>query len=122
MDRARPTAISPGRAFDENTAAGMCYTSGTTGNPKGVLYSHRSNVLHALMASAPDAMKGIRARDVVLPVVPMFHANCWALAFAAPIAGASLVMPGAKLDGASIYELLDRLQASPAPPRCRRSG
>ena len=68
------------KSFDENTAAGMCYTSGTTGNPKGVLYSHRSNVLHAFMASLPDA-KGIAARDVVLPVVPLFHANCWSLAF-----------------------------------------
>jgi fatty-acyl-CoA synthase len=95
------------KSFDENTAAGMCYTSGTTGNPKGVLYSHRSNVLHAFMASMPDA-KGISARDVVLPVVPLFHANCWSLAFSTPMTGASLVLPGAKLDGASIYELLDK--------------
>ena len=94
------------KSFDENTAAGMCYTSGTTGNPKGVLYSHRSNVLHAFMASLPDA-KGISARDVVLPVVPLFHANCWSLAFSTPLTGASLVLPGAKLDGPSIYELLD---------------
>ncbi len=94
------------KSFDENTAAGMCYTSGTTGNPKGVLYSHRSNVLHAFMASLPDA-KGIKATDVVLPVVPLFHANCWSLAFSTPLTGASLVLPGAKLDGASIYELLD---------------
>src|SRR3954470_24508333 len=64
------------RNFDEKTAAGMCYTSGTTGNPKGVLYSHRSNVLHSMIASAPDA-RGVASRDVVLPVVPMFHANCW---------------------------------------------
>ena len=64
------------KSFDENTAAGMCYTSGTTGNPKGVLYSHRSNVLHSMMATQPDAM-GVSSRDVVLPVVPMFHANCW---------------------------------------------
>ena len=95
------------KTFDENTAAGMCYTSGTTGHPKGVLYSHRSNVLHGLMANNCD-MKGYSSRDVVMPVVPMFHANCWAMAFAAPIAGASMVMPGAKLDGASIFELLDR--------------
>src|SRR5579871_5091451 len=93
------------KVFDENTAAGMCYTSGTTGNPKGVLYSHRSNVLHAFMASLPDA-KGIAARDVVLPVVPLFHANCWSLAFSTPLTGASLVMPGAKLDGPSIHEML----------------
>ena len=95
------------KSFDENTAAGMCYTSGTTGNPKGVLYSHRSNVLHGLMANNFD-MKGYSSRDVVMPVVPMFHANCWAMAFAAPIAGASIVMPGAKLDGESVFELLDR--------------
>jgi fatty-acyl-CoA synthase len=94
------------KSFDENTAAGMCYTSGTTGNPKGVLYSHRSNVLHAFMASLPDA-KGISARDVVMPVVPLFHANCWSLAFSTPLTGATMVLPGMKLDGASIYELLD---------------
>ena len=93
------------KEFDENTAAGMCYTSGTTGNPKGVLYSHRSNVLHAFIASLPDA-KGISTRDVVMPVVPMFHANCWSLAFSSPMNGATLVMPGAKMDGPSIYELL----------------
>jgi fatty-acyl-CoA synthase len=94
------------KSFDENTAAGMCYTSGTTGNPKGVLYSHRSNVLHSMMASAPDAM-GVSCRDAILPVVPMFHANCWGLALTSPMVGAELVMPGAKLDGASIYELLN---------------
>ncbi|MGB8137524.1 MAG: 3-(methylthio)propionyl-CoA ligase [Pseudolabrys sp.] len=94
------------KSFDESTAAGMCYTSGTTGHPKGVLYSHRSNVLHAFMASMPDC-KGLASRDVVLPVVPLFHANGWSLAFSTPMVGASLVMPGPKLDGASIYELLN---------------
>ena len=84
----------------------MCYTSGTTGHPKGVLYSHRSNVLHSMMAAQPDAM-GVASRDVVLPVVPMFHANCWGLALTSPMVGATMVMPGGKLDGASIYELLD---------------
>jgi len=93
-------------SFDENTACGLCYTSGTTGNPKGVLYSHRSNVLHALMVSGADFM-GLKSTDVVLPVVPMFHANAWALTYAAPMVGAKLVMPGAGMDGASIYELLD---------------
>jgi fatty-acyl-CoA synthase len=92
--------------MDENEACGMCYTSGTTGDPKGVVYSHRSNVLHAMIASMPDSM-GISARDVILPVVPMFHANAWGLAQSAPMIGAKLVMPGGRMDGASIYELLD---------------
>ena len=92
--------------FDENTAAGMCYTSGTTGNPKGVLYSHRSNVLHALAHSSASVL-GLSSTDVVLPVVPLFHANGWSLAFAAPISGVTLVLPGMKLDGPSIHELLN---------------
>jgi fatty-acyl-CoA synthase len=99
------------KSFDENTAAGMCYTSGTTGHPKGVLYSHRSNVMHSMMAAMPDAM-GCSARDTVMPVVPMFHANCWGLALTCPMVGASMVMPGAKLDGPSVYELLDRCKVT----------
>src|SRR5947199_3706744 len=99
------------KTFDENTAAGMCYTSGTTGNPKGVVYSHRSNVLHGLMANGAD-MKGYSSRDVVMPVVPMFHAHCWAMMLAAPVAGAAMIMPGAKLDGASVFELLDRYKVT----------
>ncbi len=93
------------KEVDEKTACGLCYTSGTTGNPKGVLYSHRSNVIHALMAAQTDA-QGISNRDTILPVVPMFHANAWALAFTAPMVGAKLVLPGPKLDGPSICELL----------------
>ncbi|MBL8583998.1 MAG: long-chain-fatty-acid--CoA ligase [Rhizobiaceae bacterium] len=92
--------------LDENAAAGMCYTSGTTGDPKGVVYSHRSNVLHAMIACMPDSM-GIGSRDVIMPVVPMFHANAWGLAQSTPMIGAKLVMPGGKMDGASIYEMLD---------------
>ena len=99
------------KTFDENTAAGMCYTSGTTGNPKGVLYSHRSNVLHSMMAAQTDAM-GVSSRDVILPVVPMFHANCWGLALTSPMIGAAMVMPGAKLDGPSVYELLDKYRVT----------
>ncbi len=96
---------------DEQDAAGMCYTSGTTGDPKGVLYSHRSNVIHGMMAAMPDAM-GVGARDVILPVVPMFHANAWGLGQTAPMIGAKLVMPGGKMDGESIYELLDSEKVS----------
>ena len=92
--------------FDENTACGLCYTSGTTGDPKGVLYSHRSNVLHTLIGMQADAI-GIGAKDTVLPVVPMFHANAWGIAFSAPAVGSKLVLPGAKMDGESIYQLLN---------------
>ncbi|MGL4729837.1 MAG: AMP-binding protein, partial [Bosea sp. (in: a-proteobacteria)] len=93
-------------SFDENTAAGLCYTSGTTGHPKGVLYSHRSNVLHSMACIAPDFL-GFSAMDVAMPVVPLFHANGWSFAFSAPMAGATLVLPGAKLDGPSLLELLN---------------
>ena len=93
------------KTFDENTAAAMCYTSGTTGDPKGVLYSHRSNVIHSLMANSRDTL-GTSAADTMLPVVPLFHANSWGIAFSAPAMGTKLVMPGPKLDGASVYELL----------------
>jgi 3-(methylthio)propionyl---CoA ligase len=105
------------REFDENTAAGMCYTSGTTGHPKGVVYSHRSNVLHSLVSNGPDVF-GLSSSDRVMPVVPMFHANCWGLALTAPLAGAAMVMPGPKLDGASIHELLnaERVTCTAAVP------
>jgi len=96
---------------DEKAACGLCYTSGTTGNPKGVLYSHRSNIIHAFMAGQADAM-GIRSGDTVMPVAPMYHANAWAIAFIAPMTGAKLVMPGPRLDGASVYELLDQEKVS----------
>ncbi len=92
--------------FDENMASCMCYTSGTTGNPKGVLYSHRSTLLHTYAAALPDAM-GFSARDVILPVVPMFHVNAWGIPYAAPMVGAKLVFPGAALDGKSLHDLME---------------
>jgi len=92
--------------FDENTASSMCYTSGTTGNPKAALYSHRSSVLHAYAASLPDVMC-LSARDAVLPVVPMFHVNAWGLPYAAALTGCKLVFPGGAMDGKSIYELIE---------------
>jgi acyl-CoA synthetase (AMP-forming)/AMP-acid ligase II len=93
-------------ALDETTASSMCYTSGTTGDPKGVLYSHRSTVLHSLACALPDAFN-LSSRDTVLPVVPMFHVNAWGLPYAAPMVGARLVLPGARLDGPSLYELFE---------------
>jgi len=92
--------------FDENTASSMCYSSGTTGNPKGVLYSHRSTVLHAWAAVTPD-MLNISAADAIMPAVPMFHVNAWGIPYAAPMAGAKLVLPGAAMDGESIHGLID---------------
>src|SRR5580693_838306 len=92
--------------FDERTAAALCYTSGTTGNPKGALYSHRSTVLHAFGISLPDAVP-LSARDTVCPIVPLFHACGWGTAYTAPMNGAKLVMPGPRLDGQSLYELFE---------------
>lgn len=92
--------------FDEKTACGLCYTSGTTGNPKGVLYSHRSNFIHTLLGMQSTVL-GPSPKEVILPVVPMFHANAWGIAFAGPAAGSKLVMPGARMDGAAIYELIE---------------
>ena len=93
-------------SFDENTASSMCYTSGTTGNPKAALYSHRSSTLHAYAAALPDVMC-LSARDAVLPVVPMFHVNAWGIPYSAALTGAKLVFPGPAMDGKSIYELLE---------------
>ena len=102
---------------EENAAAGICYTSGTTGDPKGVVYSHRSNVIHAMACNQMDCF-GLGVADRVMPVVPMFHANGWSLALSAPMVGAAMVMPGAKLDGASVHELIasERVSFSAAVP------
>ncbi len=93
--------------FDENSASSLCYTSGTTGNPKGALYSHRSTMLHSYASALPDALN-VSARDVVLPVVPMFHVNAWGLPYSVMLTGAKLVFPGPALDGKSIYELFEQ--------------
>ena len=92
--------------FDERSAAALCYTSGTTGNPKGALYSHRSTVLHAYASAMPNALN-VSSADVVLPVVPMFHVNAWGLPYSVPLSGAKLVFPGPALDGKSLYELFE---------------
>jgi fatty-acyl-CoA synthase len=92
--------------LDENTASSMCYTSGTTGNPKAALYSHRSTILHAFASIMPDVMC-LSARDSVLPVVPMFHVNAWGLPYSCAMVGAKMVLPGAQLDGKSVYELME---------------
>ena len=93
-------------SFDENTASSMCYTSGTTGNPKAALYSHRSSTLHAYAAALPD-MINMSAKDAILPVVPMFHVNAWGIPYAAALTGSKLVFPGPAMDGKSIYELME---------------
>jgi acyl-CoA synthetase (AMP-forming)/AMP-acid ligase II len=93
--------------FDENTASSLCYTSGTTGNPKGVLYSHRSTLLHTFSICLPDGLD-LSARDVVMPVTPMFHVFSWGLPYGACLVGAKLVLPGAHLDGASLYDLFEK--------------
>ena len=97
--------------FDEYSAASLCYTSGTTGNPKGALYSHRSTVLHAYGSAMPNALN-VRASDTVLPVVPMFHVNAWGLPYSVPLSGAKMVYPGAALDGKSLYELFEAEQVT----------
>jgi 3-(methylthio)propionyl---CoA ligase len=93
-------------SLDENAACSLCYTSGTTGHPKGVLYSHRSTVLHSIASALPDALN-CSARDVILPVVPMFHVNAWGLPYTACLVGAKLVLPGPALDGKSLHELIE---------------
>ena len=99
--------------LDENSASSLCYTSGTTGNPKGVLYSHRSSVLHSFASCFPDTIN-LSSKEVVLPVVPMFHVNAWSIPYAAAMVGSSLVLPGPDLDGKSLVELIDQYQVTMA--------
>lgn len=99
--------------LDENTASSLCYTSGTTGNPKGVLYSHRSTVLHSYAIIMPDSLN-VAARDIMLPVVPMFHVNAWGTPYAAAMVGCTLVLPGPGLDGASLVNLIDTYKVTVA--------
>ncbi len=103
--------------FPETAACGMCYTSGTTGDPKGVVYTHRSNMLHTFMTLAPDAL-GLAQGDSIMPIVPMFHANAWGLVFSCPAIGANMIMPGPRLDGESVYNLLnaEKVTATAAVP------
>jgi len=97
--------------FDENTASSLCYTSGTTGNPKGVLFSHRSTVLHSYAVCTPDAL-GLSNLETILPVVPMFHVNAWGIPYAAAMCGAKMVMPGARMDGEALFELMESEQVT----------
>jgi len=97
--------------FDENTASSLCYTSGTTGNPKGVLFSHRSTVLHSYAVCTPDAL-GLSNLETILPVVPMFHVNAWGIPYATAMCGAKMVMPGARMDGEALFELMESEQVT----------
>jgi len=110
---AKAVAIPEWPQFDENTASGLCYTSGTTGRPKGVLYSHRACLIHAMMTNAAD-VEGLRATDRALVIVPMFHVNAWGLPYAAPMVGAALLMPGVSLDAPSLLALMDGERATRA--------
>ena len=111
LEEAAPIAAWP--QFDENMASGLCYTSGTTGRPKGVLYSHRASLLHAMMTNFADVI-GLKATDRALAIVPMFHVNGWGLPYSAPMVGASLLMPGTQLDAASLLDLMNRERATTA--------